>query len=199
MSKYDYADILCSRAWYCDDCETYHTEHLWMYGDGSYTTCDECGDHEPFDASEVEDYCKEAEASWVEYASWVAEHGEDPCGNYLVAHTEKVKEDWEVRFTDWIGRSKHGYAVYEARHGDKVYLAGDFSKELAQFLLLTKVGGRYCIDRDVTMEDIRKEAKVEGNGPTYVMTITIEYDKPRDPELIAAELRDLAQKHLAKK
>lgn len=197
MSKYDYTDILCSRAWYCDDCETWHKEDLWVHGDGTYTTADDCGDHEPLDEEDnVEAYIKDADASWLEYAQWVAEHGKDPCGNYIVDYTETVKEDWEVKITDWIGREKHGYAVYEARHGDKIYT--NFADHLTSYLCLKKIGDRYCME-DITMEDIRNEATVEGNGPTYTVKLTIEYAKPRNEIDIAAELRALAQKHLAKK
>src|SRR5580692_4694754 len=162
QTKSTMSDIIYSRAWYDDDYdgpEGWRIEHLWVHDDGTYTTCDSDGNHEPFeleDKGSLEDavnaYCNDAKKSWIEYAQDCAKTGKDPLGEYNVRRTVQKKENWVVWFTDWIGREEHGYAVIDGRHGKvrsgrtDIKEPGQFPKELSEFLMLKKVGDRYCMD-----------------------------------------------------
>ena len=201
-----FADIICSRAWRDDDNETWEIEHLWFYGNGTYSTCDEDGNHEPFPQDEddsVEAYCADAEASWLTYARDCAETGEDPLCNYNVRRTIEKTENWVIWFTDWIGREQHGYAVIDGRHGSfhsrshtHIFEPQNFPKPLAEYLFLTNVGGRWCME-GVTMEDIRNDAGyVSATGPKYYMKLKIKYTADRNARDVKRDVKAAANKHL---
>jgi len=205
-------DIVCARAWHDDDHDGpdgWRQEFLWAYDDGTYSTCDECGDHESFESEEGETldeavgkYCRDAEKSWIEYAKDCAETGQDPLGNYSVQHTFTKKENWVIWFTDWVGREEHGYAVIDGRHGTNkpghkgIFQPNEFSEDVAQYLCLKKVGDRYCME-GVTMKDIRDNVGyVSAGGPKHYMKLKITYDKPRNARDVAREVKAAAQRQV---
>lgn len=210
------SDIICSRAWYDEDYDGpdgWNIEHLWAYSDGTYTTCDSDGNHESFESEfegealedEVSSYCKDAEQSWIDYAQDCAQTGEDPLGQFNVRQTVNKKENWVIWFTDWIGREEHGYAVIDGRHGSvkpgrtDIKSPHQFSKEVAEYLQLKKVGDRYCME-GVTLEDIRNSVGYVSNaqsvdGKRY-MKLQITYDKPRNARDVAKDVKAAAKKSL---
>jgi hypothetical protein len=212
---------ICTRAWHDDDYdgpEGWQVEHLWAYSNGTYSTCDADGNHEPFPdgwsdegvtlEDEVNSYCEDADKSWLEYAQDCSRTGQDPLGEYSVQHTVKKKENWIIWFTDWIGREEHGYAVIDGRHGGvkagrtDIKLPQDFSKSVAEYLCLKKVGDRYCME-GVTLEDIRNDVgylsqpipvPLFGVGPKFYMKLQISYDKPRSARAVSRDVKAAAAK-----
>jgi hypothetical protein len=60
-------DILMTIPSWCDDCETWHQEHIWAYDDGSYSSSDSDGNHDPLDAEDVPSQ-EEHDSLWREYS-----------------------------------------------------------------------------------------------------------------------------------
>jgi len=87
------SDIVMELPSWCDDCETWHQEFIWAHADGTYSSCDSDGDHEPIDEADIPSW-EEHERLWREYTEWVLERGEDPLGNFFVRYSIKVKERW---------------------------------------------------------------------------------------------------------
>ena len=109
-------DIIMQVPSYCDDCETWHQEFVWVYDDGTYTICDTDGNHEPLDASEVPE-------------KRTTRHGADPCaglrdrpGSSGRVHGQhsviKTKERWQFRITK---TAFVGPELIDARRGKQRY------------------------------------------------------------------------------
>jgi hypothetical protein len=181
-------DILFELPSYCDDCETWHKEFIWAHEDGSYSSCDECGDHEPLEADELpsdEEYAR----LWREYREWVLDRGEDPLGEFNVRHSIKVNERWEFK----LFKSLTGPRLSAARHAKRIYQPQELPEHVRSFLNLSpdnKLGDfanwQELID---VLPDVR---------PYQWFAAHLEEDHSRKPETIARELRQAARKSLTK-
>ena len=176
-------DILFSIPSYCDDCETWHQEHIWMYDDGTYTSCDSDGDHEPLEAEDVPSQ-EEHDRLWCEYSQWVAEHGEDPLGNFYVHHSIKVKERWQFKVT----KTLVGPRLTGAARARRAYLPTDLPEHVKSFLNLDSSGKLGDFNTWEELHDVLPDIK-----PGKWFVAHLEYDKPRSPALIARELRKAAR------
>jgi hypothetical protein len=91
-------DIWVQTAWQCgdNDCGSpggWHKTTYWCdtESETGYTVDNYSdGDHELCDVEDVPT-AAEAEASWLDYSRWVAEHGEDPLGEFLLDSAEYVR------------------------------------------------------------------------------------------------------------
>ena len=91
-------------------------EHFWRYDDGTYSRCDNDGNHEDCDEDDIPNH-SEQQALWREYAAYVVETGTDPLAEYLVKKEYVRKEAWEFKFAPGLG----GAALLEVRHGKHRY------------------------------------------------------------------------------
>jgi len=111
-------DILFSFPEACSSCETrWHIMHVWGYDDGSYSICDEVGDHEEAEPEHVTQLQANLEKMWDEYLQYVARTGEDPLREFNVPRTKTKKERWRFLFAD----SMLGPICYAAEHGSRTY------------------------------------------------------------------------------
>ena len=181
-------DIIMQVPSYCDDCETWHQEFVWVYDDGTYTICDTDGNHEPLDASEVPTG-EENDKAWHDYRAWVLETGQDPLGEFMVKHSIKTKERWQFRITKTLvgprlidaRRGKQRYPLYVDRLPEHVksFLNLDASGKLGDFATWDEL--------IAVLPDIKA-------GRWFVAHI--EHDAPRQETVIARDLRKAARRAL---
>jgi hypothetical protein len=179
-------DILMTIPSYCDDCETWHQEHIWAYDDGTYTSCDSDGDHEPIEAEDVPS-CEEHDRLWREYAQWVVEQGEDPLGNFYVRYSTKVKERWQFKLT----KTLVGPRLIGVRRAGRAYTPDELPEHARSFLNLDASGklGDFATWAELT--EVLPEVK-----PGKWFVAHIEYDKPRPEAVTARELRKIARHNI---
>lgn len=181
-------DILMTIPSYCDDCGTWHQEHIWAYDDGSYTSCDSDGNHDPLDAEDVPSQ-EEHDRLWKEYSQWVLEHGDDPLGNFYVKYSSKVKERWQFKLV----KTLVGPRLILSRRGTRSYFADDLPKHVRSFLNLDASGklGDFANWDELlaVLPDIK---------PSKWFVAHIEYDKPRSQISSTKELRKLVRSSLRK-
>lgn len=179
-------DIIMTLPSYSDDCDSWTQNFIWGYDDGTYTICDECGDHEPLEASDVPSD-EEFSRLWREYSQWVLDTGRDPLGEFNVRHTRKVKERWFLR----IGKTLVGPRLLAARRGKTIYQPGEIPEHLRSFLNLT---ADFRLGDFKFWEDLIKlEPTIK---PWKWWACQLEQDQPRPDAAIARELRKAAREHL---
>jgi hypothetical protein len=122
-----------SSAWhtYCDNCADWHTDYYpqgFSVSDGKVwfdiLHCDQDGNWDTADSAEIgtpeaaalekeygyDAWCK----NYLDYCKHVAETGKDPCGEFLVSPTVKVKQTWRATFNPsvlgvvLVAARKHG-------------------------------------------------------------------------------------------
>jgi hypothetical protein len=181
-------NILFSIPSWCDDCETWHQEHIWAYDDGSYSSSDSDGNHDPLDAEDVPSQ-EEHDRLWHEYSQWVLDRGEDPLGNFNVRHVTEVNERWQFKLT----KTLVGPRLIDARRAGRTYAQADLPEHVKSFLNLDssgKLGDFATWDELIAVLPDIKAGKW--------FTAHIEYDKPRSSAVIARDLRKVARRSLCK-
>ena len=180
-------DIIMQIPSYCDDCETWHRELIWAYDDGSYSTCEECGDHEPLEEEDLPSQ-EEHDRLWREYSHWVLEYGEDPIGEFHVRYSIKVKERWQFRLT----KTLVGPRLTDARHAGHAYAQAQLPEYVKSFLNLDASGKLGDFATWDELIEVLPEIKA---GKWF--TAQIEYDKPRSKVVVARDLRKVARRSIA--
>jgi hypothetical protein len=179
-------DILMQLPSYCDDCETWHLNFIWAYDDGSYSICDQDGDHEPLEASDLPSL-DEHDRLWREYTQWVADTGKDPLGNFLVRHFIKVKERWRFKVLKRLTNP----ALIGAQRAGRSYTQAELPEHVRSFLNLDAHGllGDFDSWKDLiaVLPDIK-------SGKWF--TAQIEQNQPRKESVLTRELRSAARNAL---
>ncbi len=201
-------DIISTVAWCCgfkDGCTVgWHTANYWIGSDGTYTVDNYSdGDHEEVDECDLPTP-DDIDKSWRDYASYVAESGLDPLGNYTVKRTTKKKERYTATFKNmtWAG-----VVLCEVKRGGEKLTLRDLPERVAQYLWVERkdeasawmfVGGdwAYFTGLDCVKALPLKKGVIM---PEAVTTFTIDYDCPRPAATVTAELRRIAKRHLSEK
>ena len=194
--------------------------------EAEYTTCDDCGDHDPIDEEECIKAGKEHDAKWDEYADYVIETGLDPLDEYYVKHHYTRKVRYTVELSNSLGRA----IIRRWKRGTKgAWTGGLPDKTLADYLhcyrsfhpdaVRTKLplkdlnptpdrpyGGRVyftmgeleelAIEDDDCTVTIPRGAKQWPSLHRRVFHIVLEEKVKRAPTAVARELRKLARRKL---
>jgi hypothetical protein len=197
-----YEDIYESRACFHDGTYPY-IEHLWIYVNGdevSWSICDSDGNHDDASKEDADEFCETSHQSWIEYAKWVAEHGEDPIHNYMISHDKKIKKTVVARFTKWIGASTHGMALESVKIGRNVVEIKDVPKPIMDYLEVEKMGGRWIAPWGVSYEAAKEYAEnvesVKQSKGDVLIKASIDWKEPRPDAAVKAELITAAKKYL---
>ena len=189
-------DIICTVPWTCgfdDECPVgWHLTHYWMNDDGSYSSCDEDGNHEPCSEADLPD-SEEYDRAWREYAAYVAETGLDPLGEFSVKRTVRVRERWDAVIAPIIG----GVIARKIRHAGRLYTNADDLPDHARLWFNINPGDHRMRLRDfdgagLGMPELQRVCP--DVRPGCWTTFYIERDKPRSSAAVARELRAAARK-----
>lgn len=217
-------------AWYeyCDDCDTYHQcwyvpEYRVTRGritlvihsvdtDGDWSVGDE---FDVADDADMERYeCAYGPDAWCrqydEYVKHVAETGNDPCGEFIVAAETAEKQRWTVCVTP--RRDAPGLLLAGVRRDDMQ--DWQLPSTAPQALLDYMGAKRIACRRPFVTEDVADlDALAKAIAPlelrrTYPLCaisechdfdVDIEIRTPRASEEVAAERRERARSHLNKR
>lgn len=181
-------DILCTMPRPCGDSDCplqWHREHYWIYDDGTYTACDDDGNHEACAADDVPTF-EEQEAAWLEYSRYVEDTGTDPLGEFLVPRKRKLRERWEFRFAPTIG----GPCVTLARRRGRKTHPSMLPQHVKDYLGLVGYGSR------LTGFDSSAEFSEAGLRFHVWSAHTIDHEIPRSAERLALDLKRAARRHI---
>lgn len=98
-------DIVATVPYPCDDTECpyqWHLIHYCLHKDGSYTQCNEDGDHTPWDEANVPDPTKQTEL-WNVYFDFVRETGTDPLREFKLPNRKTTWHRWQARIRQRLG------------------------------------------------------------------------------------------------
>lgn len=199
---FSYSDIIASRA-NCGS-DGWYITHLWVYGGGkrpTYSICGTGGNHEDCGKREADQFCRDEHQSWLDYAAYVAETGEDPLGNYSVDRETRTDETWTATLQVWIGSRKLGLRIKSVkRKGDKADTPNQSLPEyVREYLEMKRKGGISYCDGIHSFSDIAPmgNEKLVGRGANRKITFTLTVKTPIDPEKVRASLIAAAIRHLA--
>ena len=207
-SSSSYSDIIASCANRDEDNDhgeaCWYITHLWIYRDGkkrpTYSICDSDGNHEDCTKRDADAFFRDEHQSWLDYAAYVAETGEDPLRNYSVDRETRVDETWTATLETWIGSRKLGLRIRSVkRKGDKTNTPNQSLPEHVRDYLEMKCKGgiSYC-DGIHSFDDVcpTDGDKLIGRGATRKITFTLTVKTPIDPEKVRASLVAVASLHL---
>ncbi len=196
-----YSDIIASRANRGSD--GFYITHLWIYGGGkrpTYSICDTDGNHRDCGKREADTFCRDEHQSWLDYAAFVAETGEDPLRNYSVDHETRTVETWTATLETWIGSRKLGLRIKSVRRkGDKTETPNQsLPDHVRDYLEMKRKGGISYCEGIHSFDDICATGgdKLTGRGATRKITFTLTVKTPIDPEKVRATLIAVATLHL---
>jgi len=192
-------DIICTVPWCCgeSDCPVgWHLEHYWIYDDGTYSVCDNDGNHDECDESDVPTF-EQASAAWRDYSRHVAETGCDPLGEFSgVPRTTKRKE----RYTAAFRPSILGVQLVSIKRGGKAIPLSEIPQRVIDYLECERRPGAAgsLVFSDGWNALLALDCVKLYRGTARV-TFTIEHEEPRSEKVIEAELRRAARRHLRKR
>lgn len=206
-SSRSYSDIISSSAERDDDRDgkaVWYTLHLWIYGGGkrhTYSICDSDGSHKSCAKREADQFCRDERQSWLDYAAYVAETGEDPLGNYHVDRETRVDETWTTTLQTWIGSRKLGLRIKSVkRKGDKTDTPNQFLPEyVREYLEMKRKGGISYCEGIHSFDEVcpTGDDKLTGRGTTRKITFTLDRRIPFPAAQIRANLIAAANLHIA--
>lgn len=169
-------------------------EDMWeVDSDGNWEINDSCD----VDSEEYEEWAKvysyeEAKKAGIEYAQWVAEHGEDPLGEYSIA-VDKIKREYTARLQL---RDEKFWVTH--LNDQPVHRRSDLPQDV-QLYLLTEAEDSLQVFVDwSTIEEFIAgvtETPVERLSKDTIQ-VWFSVDEPRPEEEIAALLRESASRQL---
>ena len=174
-------------------------------------SCDRDGNWDREDGVEVgtpdqkimdRDYSYEASrATWGRYYRYAARTGTDPLGEFNVPTTEKVKESWQVKFSSWLGQTKHGIMLQGARRNSRgPWLTGaNLAKHVLEYLCCQKTPVGYYTSDFKTIEEFKKLIPVQRPISPTVAKFLCKIDKevPVSPRKVKEEIRRRSRVALA--
>ena len=174
--------IICTIPEYCDDLETFRALHLCSSGDGTFTTCDNDGNHDHCDDEDALSIMDgELEAHKL-YHEWVLTHGKDPCDFYYVEYKDKR----EIEFLAKIRQASSQLELVSVTYEGKERAPEELEEQVASFFDL----------EGLTIADIADDYSARKVGDGWTISGKLEYMADRAQEDIARDLRAIATKSL---
>jgi hypothetical protein len=183
------SDIIMTIPSYDDDRETWSQNHVWAHDDGTYTLCDECGDHESLETEDVPSF-EEHDRKWREYTQWALETGTDPLGNFFVRHSIKTRERWQFR----LAKTLVGPRLIDARHAGRRYTLTHLDELPGQVRTFLNLDSSGKLGDFATWDELIELLPDIKAGRWFVAHI--EEDMPRQKDAIARDIRRIARKSL---
>ena len=198
-------DIIATVAWQCgeSDCGSpggWHTSNYWCDTDSDtgYTVDTYSdGDHETVDESDVPTY-DEVKKSWREYSEWVAEHGDDPLGEFF------IDQPPERKFVATFGDSILGIMLLRVRTGSGRHVSMlKLPAQVIEYLTVKGTGGNG--GQPYIQQDWKNLAEVRdamSQSPDFKfrkrhLIVSFSVRIPHTEKKRASLLRAAAKKHLA--
>ena len=192
---------------WCDDCNGWHrswsvfglrldadgtlwsTQHA-VDTDGDWNLVDET----PYtldDTAFAED-AQDAEASWADYAGWVARTGDDPLGNYWISRPKDRVTRWRVTFAEEGG----AVVVREARRGARTFLPAQLPAPVRAYLCLAE--GAATVEGFASLDALRGQASGVRwiRGKDGVGEIQVRIPAQLDARTVRNRTRAAAKRHL---
>lgn len=185
----------------------YIKEYLWAYGDGSFSICDEDGNHEDVEESDIEELL--AGDRSTKYIEQVAKTGEDYLGMFFVNKTREVRPKIYIGCKSWVGQKTIGQKVDSVRVSNTKFKGNykpcECPKEIAEYICLEERGeGNFVLDgvTDEVVsgnEDITINANpcLDGSGK-FIIEVQADIVIERNHEEVKKETIELAKKSLTK-
>ena len=183
------SDIIAEVPWHCGNANNctvgWHQTNYWCYADGSYSVDSYAdGDHEGCDAEDVPTP-EEIDAAWLDYSRWVAEHGEDPLGNFFIRRTKQTRERYRAEWRNSIA----GPRLVSVKRAGRERLS-DLPDHVQSYLDI----GERTWDELIALPTVRTIGAASARAD-----FVLEGKAPRSARAIQRELRKLARKHINKK
>ena len=201
-SKFSCSDIIASSANHGSS--GWYITHLWVYVDGkrpTYSICTRDDNHRDATKREADAFCRDEHQSWLDYAAYVAETGEDPLNNYTVDREIKMVETWTATLETWIGSRKLGLRIKSVRRkGDKTDTPNQsLPNHVRDYLEMKRKGSIFYCDGIHSFSDVcpTGDDKLIGRGATRKITFVLVVKTPIDPAKVRASLIVVANTHIA--
>lgn len=201
------ADIFDTIPWQCGerDCRSpggWHKSNIWVddTADTGYTIDRYSdGDHDDLDPEDVPS-ADESRAAWAEYATWVAQEGQDPLGEYMVPRTVTHQRR---TYSVTIAKSVIGLMVVRLRRNHRSIPLDEIGRvpPLSEYLETrrTKVGRWLVAARGgfTTLEDIAAQHhKRIRQGLLLTIDVTVEIRRPDADKRERQRLMEMAATHV---
>ncbi len=190
--------------WRCDDKDCHYGWHVMQYEyDDNFPATDEAvpqpvlidayadGNWEPTDDS-MPTY-EEVERAWTDYCREVAQSGEDPLGEIMVAREIEQVQEWQAKVRD----SLLGVLVTQCKRNHRYFHPANTPKEVKEYLELVELPARRFVIGPAaeikSLDDLRVHTTINRWG--YI-TFTVTVKKPRNPNTIRREIKAIARQRV---
>jgi hypothetical protein len=175
----------------------WHNATIFFFTNDTYTIY-QYEDHYDISKDEADEYCDEHEQRIKEYDQYVCDTGTDPLNSYIgVARTETKSSVAFVKFGRYIGCDKKGFSVLSVEWEGKTYEnLTELPSHVYDFLHLKRDGIRYIMEGITSVEMLEQDCTDINNFAHNSFNCVIEYQVDRPSDVIAEELRAIANKHI---
>lgn len=175
----------------------WHNATIFYFTDDTYTIY-QYEDHYDISKKEADEYCDEHEQRIKEYAQYVQNTGSDPLNNYpSVARTETKKSEVKVQYELYIGVENQGVQVTQVEFEGVTYERLEINKlpsKVKDYLHIEYAYCRYYLDNIQRKDLYDYDTCYDVTDNSFKCMIEYEVDRPSD--VIAKELRAVANKSL---
>lgn len=180
-------EIICSvpECISLNDTPIWSLVHYCMHVDNSYTVCDDDGNHEPCDHSDIPSGLEENEM-WQDYYQYVAKTGTDPIHDFVIP---KIKTHWQAKF-----RSAKGKLVVDhVRQVGQDWINPDKATQgVRDYLLIQKKGHFWICEEFDSLENLLENVPESSQLHDDDVIVNFELEEDMDDEQAKEWLKQAA-------